>query len=111
MLLALLLGNFYNVIIAVGAFDRGELSLCVLVLQEAPRVKAVAVLLRGQHLLPGERRVMSRMTTEQRPPLPVVGPHLQDGLFEWPCGQRVQDRVKGTVNGENKNNHPGTDGA
>lgn len=43
---------------------------------------AVAVVLHGPQLLPGERRMVSRLAAEQRPPLPVVRPHLQDGLFE-----------------------------
>lgn len=70
----------------------------------------MAVLLQGPHFLPGERRMMSLVTAEQRPPLPVVSPYLQNGLFEGPCGQRVKDGVKGAVDGQNKYDHPGADG-
>lgn len=44
---------------------------------------------------------------EQRPPLPVVSPYLQNGLFERPRGERVKDGVEGAVDGENKYDHPG----
>lgn len=54
--------------------------------------------------------MLSWVTAEQRPPLPVVGPHLQDGLFERPRGQSVKDGVKGAVDGQNKYDHPGADG-
>ncbi len=53
---------------------------------------------------------MSSVPAEQRPPLSVVSPHLQDGFFERPRGQRVKDWVKGAVDGENKYNDPGADG-
>lgn len=54
--------------------------------------------------------MMSWVTAEQRPPLPVVSPYLQNGLFERPCCQRVKDGVKGAVDRENKYDHPGADG-
>lgn len=54
--------------------------------------------------------MMRAVTAEQGPPLPVVSPDLQDGVFERPCGERVQDGVEGTVNGENEYDHPGADG-
>lgn len=51
------------------------------------------------------------MVAHQRSPLPVVGPDLEDGLFEWPCGQGVQDGVEGTVDGQDEDHHPGADGS
>lgn len=54
--------------------------------------------------------MVRRVAAQQRPPLPVVGPHLQNGLFERPRGQRVKDRVQGTVDGQDEYDHPGADG-
>lgn len=55
--------------------------------------------------------MMNGVSAEQRSLLSVVCPYLQNGLFERPCGQRVEDGVQGAVNGENKYDHPGADGA
>lgn len=54
--------------------------------------------------------MMSGVTAEQRPPLPVVSPYLHNCLFERPCGQRVKDGVEGAVDGQNKYDDPGADG-
>lgn len=85
MLLLLLLGlpAWRNVTVsAVGGFHGGELGEGVGGFLRVPGGGAVAVVLHGPQLLPGERRMVSRLAAEQRPPLPVVRPHLQDGLFE-----------------------------
>lgn len=50
------------------------------------------------------------MPAEQRSSLPVVGPNLENSLFKRPRGQGVEDGVQSTVDGENENDHPGTDG-
>lgn len=76
-----------------------------------PRGQAEAVLLEGPHFLPGERRVVSWVAAEQRPLLPVVSPHLQNGLFEGPRGQGVKDGVEGAVDGQDEYDHPRADGA
>lgn len=70
----------------------------------------MAVVLYGPQLLPGERRMVTLLAAEQRPPLPVVGPHLQDGLLERTGGERVEDGVEGAVDGQNEYDHPGADG-
>lgn len=36
---------------------------------------------------------MGRVTAEQWPTLPVVGPDLQQGLLEGPCGQSVENGI------------------
>lgn len=54
---------------------------------------------------------MRRVTTEQRSLLPVVSPHLQNGLFERPRGEGVEDGVQGTVDGENEYYDPRADGS
>lgn len=54
--------------------------------------------------------MMSWLTVELGPFLPVVRPHLQNGLFERPCGQRVKDGVESAVDGQNKYDHPGANG-
>lgn len=72
---------------------------------------AVAIVLYGPQFLPGERRMVTLLAAEQRPPLPVICPHLQDGLFEGTRGERVEDGVEGAVDGQNENDHPGAYGA
>lgn len=54
---------------------------------------------------------MSWLTTKQGPLLPVVSPYLQNGLFERSRGQCVKDGVKSAIDGENKYDHPGANGA
>lgn len=54
--------------------------------------------------------MVTLLAAEQRPPLPVVGPHLQDGLFERTCGERVEDGVEGAVDRQNEYDHPGAYG-
>lgn len=71
---------------------------------------AVAIVLYGPRFLPGERRMMTLLAVEQRPPLPVVCPHLQDSLFERTRGERVEDGVQGTIDGQNEYDHPGANG-
>lgn len=111
MLLRLLSARSNVIVSIVGIFHRGELGQRACCFQRVPRGEAVAVLLQGPHFLPGERWRMSWLTAEQRPLLPVVSPHLQNGLFERPRGQRVKDGIKSAVDGENKYDHPGADGA
>lgn len=111
LLLLLLRARSSAIVLLVGIFHRGELGERTCHFQWVPRGEAMAVLLQGPHFLPGERRMMSWVTAEQWPLLPVVSPHLHDGLFERPCGQCVKDGVKSAVDGENKYDHPGTDGA
>lgn len=111
LLLLLLCANGNVIVSLVGIFHRGELGLSACHLQWVPRGEAMAVLLQGPHFLPGERRVMSLVTAQQGSPLSVVSPHLQNGLFERPSGQGVQDRVKSAIDGENKYDDPGADGA
>lgn len=113
LLLLLLLGLLARrnvAVAAVGGFHRGELGQAAHGVLRMPCGGAMAVVLHGPHLLPGERRMMSLVAAEQRPLLPVVGPHLQNGLFERTRGERVEDGVQGAVDGENKYDHPGADG-
>lgn len=100
----------WNVAVAaIGGFHGGELSQAADGFLQMPCGGAMAVVLHGPHFLPGERWMMSLVAAEQRPLLPVVGPHLQNGLFERTCGERVEDGVQGAVDGENKYDHPGAD--
>lgn len=70
----------------------------------------MSVVLYGPQFLPGERRMVTRLAAEQRPPLPIVRPHLQDGLFERTRGERVEDGVQGAVDRQNEYDHPGAYG-
>lgn len=54
---------------------------------------------------------MRWVAAEERSPLPVVGPHLQKCLFEWPRGQRVQDGVESAVDWQNEDDDPRADGS
>lgn len=108
LLLKLLAWRNVNVTSTFGGFYGGELG--------KGRVSflflggAVAVVLYGPQFLPGERRMLTLLVAEHRPPLPVVGPHLQDGLFERTRGERVKDWVQGAVDRQNEYDHPGADG-
>lgn len=97
---------------AVGGFHGGELGEGAggLLRVHGGGAAAVAVVLHGPQLLPGERGVVGLLAAEQRPPLPVVGPHLQDGLLERTRGERVEDGVQGAVDGQDEDDHPGADG-
>lgn len=95
---------------AVGGFNRGELGEGAGGFLWVSGGGAVAVVLHWPQLLPGERRMVSLLAAEQRPPLPVVRPHLQDGLFERTRGECVEDGVQGAVDGQNEYDHPGADG-
>lgn len=68
--------------------------------------EGLAVFLQRPHFLPSKGRQMSRVAAEEGSPLPVVGPHLQQCLFEGPRGQRVQDGVESAVDGQNKDDDP-----
>lgn len=105
-----LLARWNVAVAAIGGFHRGELGQAADGFLQMPCGGAMAVVLHGPHFLPGERRMMTLVAAEQRPLLPVVGPHLQNGLFERTRGERVEDGVQGAVDGENKYDHPGADG-
>lgn len=94
----------------VGGFHGGELGDVAGGFLRVLGGGAMAVVLRRPQLLQGERRMVRRLAAEQRPPLPVVRPHLQDGLFERTRGERVKDGVQGAVDGQNEYDHPGADG-
>lgn len=98
-----------GIVCLAGIFQRGELIKCACRCQWMPWGEAMAAL-QGPHFLPGEWWLMRRMAAKLRPPLPVVGPYLQNGLFKRPRCQRVKDGVKGTVDGEDKYDHPGANG-
>lgn len=73
--------------------------------------EGLAVFLQRPHFLPRKGRQMSRVAADEGSPLSVVGPHLQQCLFEGPRGQRVQDGVESAVDRQNEDDDPGADGS